>query len=200
MPSKKQWQRVRGDDLVEGYESGTLEEILPERSVIYLWKRNLRCHNNESDTAERLTRWLAKQFRIPNGRVVESQISHMIHVPVLELRPGELPPQRQRLFTKYFRRPSNRRYLTNYLEGVALHLPALYVGESGNLLRRTREHLHGESQFGSTVAKDPDLSWIDLDLFYWDLSEADEDENQLRKAIELVTTAVTIGGFTRRPG
>ena len=48
---------------MEGHESGTLDEWLPERSVIYLLKRNLRCHNNESATAENLTYWLAKQFR-----------------------------------------------------------------------------------------------------------------------------------------
>ena len=32
-------------------------------------------------------------------------------------------------------------------------------------------------------------------MFYWELSEASEKESLLRKAIELVTTAVTIGGF-----
>ena len=84
--------------------------------------------------------------------------------------------------------------MTNYLEEVALHLPALYVGESGNLLRRVREHLHGESQFGSTVAEDPDLSWIDLDLFYWELSEASE-KRPAPQSDRISNTAVTIGGF-----
>ena len=61
VPTRQAWQR-RAEDLMEGHESGTLDEWLPERSVIYLWKRNLRCHNNESATAENLTYWLAKQF------------------------------------------------------------------------------------------------------------------------------------------
>ena len=121
----------------------------------------------------------------------------MIH-DVLELRPTSFPPA-TKAFARYFQKPKIRKYGPTIWRRLRPSSGALR-GESGNPFRRVREHLHGESQFGSTVAEDPDLSWIDLDLFYWELSEASEKESPLRKAIELVTTAVTIGGFTRRPG
>ena len=200
VPSKLEWLRVRGEDLVEGYESGSLADLLPERSAIYLWKRNLRCTSNEMATAESMTAWLARQVQTANGRVDGSRVSHFAYVKEFELRPGELKEERQKLFMDYFKRRNSRRYMARYMKEVATHLPALYVGESGNLLRRVAQHIHGDSQFGTTITEHSDLSWIDLDLFYWELDEADDNDNELRKAIELVTTAVTIGGFTRRPG
>ena len=200
MPSQK-WQDVRGDDLVEHFDSGSIAELLPERSAVYIWKRNLRYRGSESATAEDLTAWIAQQVRTPNGRILSKQISHFARIPEFELRPKDLDPKRRKVFTNWFlRNPGNKRMMERYMSGLAAHLPALYVGETGNLPKRIRQHLNEDTQFDKTVAFDSDLSWLDLDLFYLDLGDPSDNESQIRQAIELVTTAVTIGGFTRRAG
>ena len=58
--------------------------------------------------------------------------------------------------------------------------------------------MRAHTDFGRTIEER--LSWEQLDLHYYDLGPQSENESQLRKALEYMTTALTIGGFTQRPG
>ena len=106
--------------------------------------------------------------------------------------------QQRDSLSHWLRQRTARQWLSNYLSQLAPHAPALYVGETANLHRRIKEHLSGQTNFGTTI--EGRLQWEDLDLHYYQLGEARREESSTRKAIEFLTNAFAIGGFTQRPG
>jgi hypothetical protein len=199
MPAEIKWRRARGSELVEALAGGGLSNLLSDRSAVYMWKRNLRGLGPVPDAIQ-LVHWLGKQVATPNGRVSSSRISHFLAMSEIRIQAAEMSNERKKIFLKWFQKADNRIWMTRYMTELSSHLPALYVGETGDLCERTKQHLKGQTDFGADVESLDYLGWDDLDLFYLDLGPKTEEPSSTRRAIEYITTAVTIGGFTRRPG
>ncbi len=202
MSAELGWKMVRGDELSEAFASASrgVRELLPERSAVYVWKRSLRGLTPRSADPAALVAWLERQVTTPQGRIAGHRVGHFIRLGEVELRAGRLSPVKRQSLERFARKPMNRRWLIAYVEQLSRHAPALYVGEAGNVRLRCEAHLRGDTDFGADVRDLPYLAWDDLDLYYYDLGPAGPETNQFRKAIEFITAAVTIGGFTRRPG
>lgn len=196
--SNRGWRSVRGSEIVESLAEGGLRDLLGERSAIYMWKRALRAAAGAGGSAEEMMRWIDSLVESPQGVVRGKRLGPFLHVTGLELRPNSLTGQQRETLHRWLRQPKTRRWLTDYLSQLAAHTPALYVGETANLHRRIREHVTGQTSFG--VAIEGQLQWEDLDLNYYEFSNPQQEENNRRKAIEFLTNAFTIGGFTQRPG
>lgn len=202
MPAELGWNMVRGDELSEAFNSATrgVRELLPERSAVYVWKRSLRGLTPASADPATLVAWLERQIATPNGRVTKHRVGHFLRIEAMELRAGNLSPAKRGSIERWAQKPKNRRWLIAYVERLSRHAPALYVGEAGNVRRRCEAHMRADTDFGEDVRDLPYLSWEDLDLYYYDLGPPAEETNEVRKAIEFITAAVTIGGYTRKPG
>lgn len=70
-------------------------------------------------------------------------------------------------------------------------------GETGHLPTRIKQHLQGDSDFGHLVLVHPQLSWASLDLYYYSLGRPTDGAKEIRKALEYVTSTITIAGYTR---
>lgn len=195
------WTAVRSTDLVEAYETESLRDVLGRQSAIYMWKLTMRFPDIGMSDAAALVDAIDRLLRMPYGRIMRHRLSHFATIPQLDLRGSGLPNEKKaQLYGWASRRGANRKWLRSFIESLSQHAPALYVGETGNLRHRIRAHMSAETDFGLTIAKDQSLDWQLLDLYYLPVGpESDEDSN-LRRALEYVTTVVSIGGFTTRPG
>ncbi|MFP3881922.1 MAG: hypothetical protein ACLFWH_06340 [Actinomycetota bacterium] len=194
------WSVARGPELVEGLASSELGDVLPKRSAVYMWKRNLQGIRPLSTDADTLVQWLDTQISVPHGRVASQQVGHFIALGHVELRSPSLSPQKRESLRRFAQQNQNRRWLITYLAELAQHAPALYVGETGNIRTRAAAHLRGDTDFGQEMGALENLEWEDVDLYYYDLGPPRRESGELRKAIEYITTAFSIGAYTRRPG
>lgn len=192
------WSKVTGAELVEALAEGNLQDLLDERSAIYMWKRNLQRKAGIGVEASQLTAWLDSLIDTPHGATGRRRLGHFLEVSSIELRPAALTERQSTILKQWLSEPRRGRWLMRYLSQLAPHTPALYVGETGNIRQRTRDHMRANTDFGRTI--EILVPWDQLDLHYYELGPQSEDESQLRRALEHMTTALTIGGFTQRPG
>ena len=92
--------------------------------------------------------------------------------------------------------------MTQFLQELSANLPAMYVGETGNLAARTTQHMTGLSDFGSAMINSSEVEWPDLDLQYLAVGSKDAEARQapFRKTLEYISATLTVAGYTRRPG
>ena len=192
------WRTVRGSEIVESLAEGGLQDLLGECSAIYMWKRSLRTTAEADNSPDEMMKWINSLVESPQGVVRGKRLGPFLHVTGLELRPNSLTGPQQETLQRWLRQPKARRWLRNYLAQLASHTPALYVGETTRLHRRIKEHLSGETNFGASI--EGRIQWDDLDLHYYDMGESQQEDNKRRRAIEYLTNAFTIGGYTQRPG
>lgn len=192
------WRTVRGSEMVESLAEGGLRDLLGECSAIYMWKRNLRTTAGADSSADEMLKWINSLVESPQGVVRSKRLGPFLHVTGLELRPNSLTGRQQETLRRWLRQPKARRWLRNYLGQLSSHTPALYVGETTKLHRRVKEHLSGETSFGASI--EDKIQWDELDLHYYEIGESQQEENSTRRAIEYLTNAFTIGGYTQRPG
>lgn len=194
------WAHVRGADLQEAFDSGTLQAELPSVQAIYMWKWSLEALEHELSDPDSALAWLMTLTSIPAGRILGLRLNHFLRIDEAHLGGCGLPPSKVGVFRQFLQKSKNRRWLHRYLRDLAAHAPALYVGETGNLPVRTRSHLAGNTDFGEMVSGSPVLDWSKLDFYYCQLGEASDNSSEFRKSIEYLTAVLTLAGFTSRPG
>jgi hypothetical protein len=195
------WQLVSGVELFELYQSGeSLTTLLPTVSAVYMWKLRLADDHLVSHDPDLTLRHLIRLTRTPQGRTLPIAASHGLTSLGIEVCGPGLPSFKQKTLAKFLTKPKNNRWMISYLRNLEQHLPALYVGETGNLPKRAKEHLAGLTDFGQTIGQERQLDWADLNFYYTSLGSATEVESAPRRAIEYITAVLTISAFTRRPG
>jgi hypothetical protein len=195
------WKRAFGTDLVEVLQSGdSLEPVLTTNQALYMWKRNLEPGADVVRDPERLIQWCVALAGSTTGRVQGKQISHFLRVGSLEIRGGGLPAPKVDELRAFVRKPANRVWLAKLLAELSDHVPALYVGETESLASRSKQHMKGESDFGSQVlAGTEGYGWGELSLYYCDLGGGPGSKAQ-RTTLEYLMATLTVAGQTTRPG
>ena len=195
------WKRVEGEELQEAWDENSLSESLEECSAIYMWKKNLRGVPYSLHSSTQIAEWIDELLATPHGLIQDKRLGPFLHVNGIEIRSDALPvPKKNILISWASQKPTNRRWLVQYISALAPYTPALYVGETGNLIARTKKHMDGNTDFGETVKTSCHLKWDHLDLYYYNMGRGGNEDNKLRESIEYITNALTIGGFTKRPG
>ena len=195
------WLHVSGADLHGLYEEGKpLVALLPETPAVYMWKLRLRPDDLIIHDPDRTLRQLIRISRISQGRTQAIPVSHGLRLLGIEVCGPTLPENKKRILAAFLTQPANSRWMLNYLEDLEQHLPALYVGEAGNLSKRILNHLSGITDFARLLETDPDLTWGDLNLYYSHIGGPADADNPVRKAVEYITAVVTVSAFTQRPG
>jgi hypothetical protein len=200
-PGDVSWDQVSGSDLAELFQSGdSLEILLPRVAAIYMWKLRLADDRLVVQNPRQTLRQLIKLATTPQGRTRALSASHGLVSMGVELCGGGLPTPKVQALGKFLEQPKNNRWMINYLRNLEQHLPALYVGESGNLPKRIREHLSGSTDFGQIVVNEPRLDWRGLNLYYMSMGPPAQSDNPVRKSMEYLTAVLTVSAFTQRPG
>ena len=204
MPSR--WEIVSGLDLNDAYaRQDNLADLVPDAPAIYLWRRALHVPRVARTNSHAFTKWLNAAMRAPIAEVRNHRLSHFAVVDRLTIRGATFTPTKLRQFDPLMTTRKKRDWLAGFIGDLSPLTPPLYCGETSNLMQRTREHLSGETGFSQRI-KEPDLnfSWSDLDLVFFRLDHLqlkdDAQRSNLRKLLELMTTAFGIAGHVSRRG
>ena len=195
---RTKWERVAAYELLEAVADGNLDVLVPDASAVYMWKRRLRPPTEARHDGRVLVEWVDEQLDTPQGSVRSKRLGTFLTAERIDLRAARLPSSKSEILRRWTSKERNRKWLVNFLQDLSEHAPALYVGETGNLRNRVRDHLKGRTDFSGAV--EVHFSWSDLDFFYYELGPPREAGTEWRRTIEYVTTGITIGGFTQRPG
>ena len=195
------WRHVSGAELDTLYQGGeSLTAALPTVSAVYMWKLRLADESLVTCDPSATLRKIIKLAKIPQGRSQPIRASHGLVNLGIEICGSGLPSFKQKVLSKFLAEKQNNRWMINYLRDLEKHLPTLYVGETGNLPQRAKEHLAGLTDFGQAITREPQLGWSDLNFYYANLGPESSTESQLRKAVEYVTAVLTVSAYTQRPG
>lgn len=203
---QSRWEIVSGADLSDAYErQGTLSDLLPKAAGIYLWRRALQIPRTALTSSLAFTKWLNTAMQTPIAEVRDHRASHFAVIDRLTIRGANLTSTKLRQFHQLMATRKKREWLAGYIRDLSYSTPPLYCGETRNLRQRIREHLAGETGFSQRI-QNPDLSlsWSDLDLVFLRLDHLqltdDAQHSELRKLLELLTTAFSVAGYVSRRG
>jgi hypothetical protein len=118
-----------------------------------------------------------------------------------------LPSEKSSVLGKLLDQPNGVSKAKRILQALQDVVPAMYVGEANDLRVRLRQHLNGETEFASQLAREEILSWNDLAVSFLVLgqqpsSDTSEttDAAKVRRAFEYLAAELAIATYTKRPG
>ena len=197
------WNTVLGTELEEILDSdGRLDEILPRRRAIYMWKRSYRAKPTCIASPTEFFKFCESLAESHAGTWVARGGNHFIQLVTVELGGSGLTLNQADILKAFLSQRKNRHWMKTYLESLESMSPSLYVGETGSLPERIEQHMNGTSNFGSEVNSSAKIEWANLCLYYFDLGEAQpiDEDSPVRKAIEYLSASLTQASMTRRAG
>lgn len=201
------WYRVPGSEIEDSLDRGDpVDDLVPECQAVYVWKRSLLPPAGAANSPSTFVEWIDRVLKTPSAVVAEHSLSHFARLNRLEVGGGGLSDQKHQTLQSLATSPQHRKLIIKYIKNLDHYLPALYVGETNNLVRRTKQHLNSETDFAVMLEEELGLIWADVDLHYWPLAEAiprseeDESVREIRTLLELMAARATIAGCATRPG
>ncbi len=174
-------------------------DLLPEQSAIYLWKIRVMPDVARRD-GQGLLNHIDRLAQLPQGRLRDVPIGRGLMIEEFLIGGTGLNERKRADLVQLVRTANGATFVWKYLMFLQNQVPAIYVGETGDLPRRIKEHIEGSTDFGRTVNDDPVLTWEDLVLDVVRMGEVGDDGVPSRRALEYLTTLMTIANYTQRPG
>ena len=174
-------------------------DLLPEQAAIYLWKIRVMPDVARRD-GQGLLNHIDRIAQLPQGRLRDVPIGRGLLIEEFLIGGTGLNDRKRADLVQLVRTPNGAAFVWKYLRFLQGQVPAIYVGETGDLPRRIREHMEGATDFGRTVNSDPILTWDDLILEVVRMGDVGEEGVPSRRALEYLTTLMTISSYTQRPG
>jgi hypothetical protein len=202
-----QWQTVSGAEIETAISLGqSLEGLVQPVEAVYLWRRAFVPPEHIVYNAVAFEEWLSACLQQPVAVLAARRLAHFFTIDRATVGGGSLPPEKIDTLRAFLSTPKRKKYLQKFVRSMADLAPPLYVGETCNLRRRTREHILGQTDFSRTVTETLLIPWRELQLMYWgfggDRIEGEETEGTRanRTLFELITARATVAGSSRRPG
>ena len=155
---------------------------------------------------DRFARWIQEAIKVPLGEVRNKSLGHFAFMDRLSIRSGGLTPDKQEALRQLSAQKKQRAWLGRFMKSIGEFTPPLYCGETSDLPARVRDHLAGDSGFGTKITDSVFLSWSDLELLYYPFGPAHgEDEagarsKTRRTLLEFLATSLTLSGYVDRRG
>ena len=189
------WLSFSGPELISILESDlNLTGTVPSSPGVYMWKLNPGAGNLSYSKPDGIIDRLKKITTASQGRV-ERNSHHSIRSEV-DIAGNGLQGK-QDLLSRLVYQKENAKWLIGIMESLSVHLPSLYVGQSGDLATRIAEHVKGNSDFSDRLIAEGAYSFEDLIVYILVMEGASKE---VREAIEHVISVITIAGFTKRVG
>ena len=197
LENNSDWQVIDGATLdSEFLNVGTLRNVLPTSSGIYMWKISCSSGLNPMD-AEAILGAVRHLVSDRMGGFSDIQIGHSLHISDVSFRGQGLTADKLRILKILAASGSNRKYLLNFLRSMEPHLPSLYVGESADLARRAEEHITFKTGFSERLRDEIKLKFTNLNFFFLGIPNSSQ---AVRQTLEYITAISTGGYLVRRPG
>lgn len=204
MQAKVRWEAIDGAELYERYADGSLSDLVPEVTAVYLWRRVIRRLPGCTASSSACMDWLRSTAAIPVAELGPVALSHCATLKGLSIGGGGLTQTKEDAEAVHFVHNAKfRDYVVGFAESLSIFTPPLYVGQTDSLRRRVREHLAGASGLREYLQDTLGLSWQDTELFYVKTSASSIQSEKLRSLqefLELLAQRALAPFATERPG
>lgn len=201
------WQVLRGIEIAEALEDqDALTRLVDPCQAVYIWRRSFEPPPDAARSSDELIRWTERLLATPHGAALQKRLGHFIQIDGVTLRGPGLTPDKLATLQRVASSPRWRRMLTSFIRSLAPFAPPLYVGETSDLPIRLRDHVNGDTGFGRKVRSSKELRWSELDLHYFALGDAREEDESTPEAkarrtlLEYIATGASLAGYVERPG
>lgn len=201
------WISVAGSDVLASVQRSEPLDVLVENcQAVYIWQRNLRPPPRILSNPVALYEWLDRAVTLPYARINSVSLTHYITLDSLTIGGGELTEAKILTLRRLLANASGRDLAARFVASLAQYVPPLYVGETGDLQTRIRQHLAGDSQFAQWLQNKMLISWEEVDLHYFRVGpplppgEDTPNSKEVRTLLEFLTTRLTLAGGVARPG
>lgn len=197
------WTKVPGDELVDALSNGTLVEILPQCSALYVWKRRITVPSYALSSDQDFTKWISGVVEQKSGGISSCELAHCVTLHGLTIGGGRLTPEKERTLTWLASKRKARTYIANVVESLTEVAPPIYVGNANNLCVRMKQHLTDATDLSDYLRDTLELDWRDLELNFLLLDKKPAESNDSKKVqefLELVSQRVLAPIGTKRPG
>lgn len=194
--------------LLDDLANGDALLSIPNLPGLYFWRLSLfpPAHLTDED-ARGWKRHVDRLSRLPQGRASGVRVTHSLTFDGLVLGGTGLPNEKSSVLGKLLDQPNGVGKAKRILQALQDVVPALYAGEAKDLRVRLKQHLNGETEFASQLAREEMLTWSDLAVSYLVLGQQPStdtsdstDAAKVRKAFEYLAAELTIATYTKRPG
>lgn len=200
------WRRYEGTHLLESLHDGSLGELLPTGAAVYRWRVVLRPPSRIGSDPATLQKWIERRASSVFGYVEPTEQAHFLHSERQWLCGAGLTlEQRITLRTLLCRSPHagpNQQLLLHVLKLLEPGVPSLYVGETTNIIVRTKQHLLGHSSNLQSNLKVAGYTFKDLYLELLLLPDelvSGRDGDSMRLFLELLAARLSVSGLARDP-
>lgn len=203
MSSDVLWVCITGDDLIDAHEHSSLNELLPQTSGLYLWRKRVSCSASTASTPEECAEWLLSLAKQPTGVLREQELSHCVKLDGITVGGGGLTREKKNTLPLATSSRAMRVRIVKIMESLTQFMPPIYIGETNNVCKRVSQHFRGETGLEAYVKDSLGLRWLDLEFHYHQLSRSQSVSDDARRVQELMEFIAqrTLSPFgTERPG
>jgi hypothetical protein len=196
------WRTVGAQELLEAATDEDIGQIVPSLPGVYVWRRSFEVPSHCVGSSNQFKKWIDDIAKNPAARLTRSPISFCMWSEGFQVGGGGLTEDKTRTLDSLSQNRQGRELLASFVESLSSFSPAIYVGQTDNLRRRARSHVHGRTNLSEYV-DGLGLSLGDLTFSYVVLGKSEESSDAATEARELMELLAqrTLAPFgTNRPG
>jgi hypothetical protein len=202
---KLEWQSVSGEELEDAVlRRSSITDLIEPREAIYVWRRQIAAPPVAMQGAANFNKWVDQVLETHFGVVGRKELTHYLTLERLTVGGGGLSEGKVKTLRQMTTDDKSRRFICKFMASMNSFVPPLYVGETGNMSVRAKQHVRYETLFGELLRDELRLQWRDLNLYYYCLGPSRDDDDPSRKPrrtlLEMIATRLVLAGCVTRIG
>lgn len=180
-------------------KNDNLKNFVPCLPGVYIWRRKFLGPPGGANNIGVFTSWVKELTSQPVAKIKRMKLNHCLSLEGLQVGGGLLSPEKDETLSG-INSPGIRKFVISFVQSLSVYTAPIWVGESGNLCQRVKQHLDGATELKSYVETlGIDLS--DLQLHYMPFSAEDHlITSDLIKLLEMISQRILAPFGTQRPG
>jgi hypothetical protein len=204
---KFEWQSVSGEELEDAVtRRSTVADLIDPCEAIYVWRRQIAVPPFAMQGPANFNKWVDQVVETHFGVVGRKELTHYLTLERLTVGGGGLTGDKVETLRQWTSGEKGRRFVGKFISSMNAFVPPLYVGETGDITVRAKQHVRFETLFGELLRDELGLQWRDVSLYYYCLgpSRDDEADEQSRKSrrtlLEMIASRIMLAGCVTRVG
>jgi hypothetical protein len=197
------WFTLSGQELLDASNDGTLGDLVPSCSSIYVWSREICAPEKAERDPDFFIDWINSVVMQTGAFIDSRELAHCVTLSGLKIGGGQLTQQKQLTLERFADKRKARKYTIDIVESLTRLTPPIYVGNANNFLARIKQHLNGDTDLSDYLHENLNMDWPDLKVDYINLNphpSQSEDSKAFQELLELLAQRILAPIGTKRPG
>lgn len=197
------WLTLSGQELQDAEADGTLGDLIPCCSSLYIWSREIRAPRRAYTDPDEFQKWINSVAAQTAAFIDSRDLAHCVKLTGIRIGGGKITEEKSSTLCRFSDDRRVRTYIIDVVESLTHVTPPIYVGNANNFLERTKQHLRGETELSAYLHESLDMGWSEVKVQYINLSSQPSESynaKALQELVELIGQRVLAPIGTKRPG